>query len=386
MRSLACLLGLALLGGCASMDRSAGGSSYETENAVTVRFVQPDGSPAAKAVVRVRALGYLDGDPYDSALDSHADSGGHFSSTLPPGAWRLEALQNGHSALVDVPAQGGGSDLGTSILASYCSVRGISMPGATVYSSGLQHRSLADSLGRFRIDSLPAGVHVLRETGSDAQAFIEVAAGDTGYSGPLRLDTAGQILIDDFEDGDSRSRYGPWTGDGWWWVGADSTVTLLPDSASQYPIRAIVPDDRGGHSLHFSAAFPAGSASTAWAQCGVDLGPQSVDLSGLTSLRFLAKGSGFLTVILDIHSATPSQVLEATVALDSAWSEISIPVASFRLPSWSGSSVDAAGRTTLLKQVDGLTWSLGATGELWLDEIHLIGPSTSVLWGSRPPP
>ncbi|MEK7392634.1 MAG: hypothetical protein AAB214_08700, partial [Fibrobacterota bacterium] len=61
--------GAVALMGCGTPERSAGGSSYETENAVAARIVRPDGTPASGTLVRARPLVWLDGDSFDSLLD-----------------------------------------------------------------------------------------------------------------------------------------------------------------------------------------------------------------------------------------------------------------------------------------------------------------------------
>jgi hypothetical protein len=40
----------------------------------------------------------------------------------------------------------------------------------------------------------------------------------------------------------------------------------------------------------------------------------------------------------------------------------------------------------MLRRSVGLTWSLATSGDIWLDDVRLIGPSVAVLWGSTPPP
>jgi len=374
------------LAGCGSEDRSAGGSSYETENAVTATLRLPDGRPATRAVVRARPLGWLSGQPVDSSFDLRSGSDGRIALRLPAGAWRLEARQEGLVALLEVPAQRNALDLGPALLAAPVSIVGRATPGATIGASGLQHHAVVDAGGGFRIDSLPAGLLVLRERGTSARAFVEAKAGEVRDAGILRADSAGQIFLDDFEDGDSRLRHGAWTGGGWWWVAADSGINLSPDGADRDPSLAVFADGGGGKVFHFSAAFPAGADATAWAQCGVDFGTRPLDLSGLVAIRFRARGIGSTTVVVNLDAATPAEVPQASFALDSLWKEFEIPVAALQLPSWSGSTLDSAARVQCLRRATGLTWSRASSGDIWLDDIRLVGPSPALLWGKSPPP
>lgn len=380
---LAC--GLVLIG-CGEPDRSAGGSSYETENAVAARIVHPDGSPASGALVRARPLGWLDGDHAIPSLDVRTDAEGRLQLELAEGPWRLEARQSGVVAVLDVPARQRALDMGTVRLSLPSSIVGRAPAGSQVGVSGLQHRAQVDPGGYFHLDSLPPGVHVVREIGTTARAFVLTREGTSTDAGVLRSETTGQILLDDFEDGDSRLRHGAWTGGGWWWLDADSGVNLSPDSVGAKPERAIFADGGGGKVFHFSAAFPANADASSWAQCGHDFGARPLDLSSLVSVRFKARGIGTVGVLVNIDSATPAQVPQTSVVLDSVWKEFDVPVSALQLPSWSGVVLDSASRALRLRRAVGLTWSLNASGDLWLDDIRLVGPSSSFLWGQSPPP
>lgn len=377
--------GLALVG-CGDPDRSAGGSSYETENAVAARFVRPDGSPAAGALVRARPLEWMEGEPAPSDLDLRTDGEGRFRLELAAGPWRLEARLGGVVAVLEVPSRRADLDLGTVRLSLPSSIVGRASAGSHVGVSGLQHLALVDPGGYFRLDSLPPGVHVVRQIGTTAKAFVLTGEGRSKDAGVLRAETAGQILLDDFEDGDSRLRHGAWTGGGWWWLDADSGVNLSPDSVGAKPERAILADGNGGKVLHFSAAFPADADASSWAQCGHDFGRRPLDLSGLVSVRFKARGIGTVGVLVNLDSATPAQVPQTSVVLDSVWKEFEVPVAALQLPTWSGVVLDSASRALRLRRAVGLTWSLNTSGDLWLDDIRLVGPSASLLWGESPPP
>lgn len=378
-------VGLTVLG-CGEPDRSAGGSSYETENAVSARLVTPDGSPATGVLIRARPLAWLSGDTTGIPDDLRTDRDGRFRAPLGSGAWRLEARTSGLVAVLDVPAGRTNPDFGTLRLSRPAALFGRALPGSVVAVSGLAHLDTTDSAGYFQLDSLPPGVHVLRQVGSGARAFALAVAGLTRDVGVLRAEAPGQILLDDFEDGDSRLRHGAWTGGGWWWMDADSGVNLSPDGVGADPERAILADGEGGKVLHVSAAFPADADPTRWAQCGHDFGTRPLDLSGLVSIRFRARGIGTVGVLVNLAAATPAQVPQASVVLDSLWKDYEIPVSDLQLPAWSGVVLDAATRTDRLRQAVGLTWSLNTSGDLWLDDIRLVGPSSSLLWGANAPP
>jgi hypothetical protein len=295
------VLALIALGGCASLDQTAGGSSYETENALTGR------------------------------------------------------------------------------------IAGSTIPGDTVESLHRGRQTVADPHGRFLLDSLPMGIHVLHGRASGGRAYVLLRDSGTASSGMLRPEIPGEILLDDFEDGDSRNRYGAWLGDGWWWISAAPAVQLQPTGIIQFPARSLVVESSGNTSLHFSAAFT-GTSTSEWAEAGVHLGSAPYDLTGLTSIRFRAKGNGTLTVRLVTDGADAGQNIEASTPLDGTWRDCELPISAFQLPAWSGSSVDSAGRLTKLRRCTGLAWAFIADADLWLDDVRLIGASPSALWGAHTPP
>jgi hypothetical protein len=376
---------LALLG-CSISDRTAGGSSYETENALTARIVRPDGSPASRTLVRARPLSWLNGDSFDSSLDRWTDPDGRVRMEVPSGTWRLEARQNGFAAMVEIAEGGRVPDLGTIHLAAPAMLVGRAEPGARIGISGLQQSAVVDAGGFFHFDSIPAGVHVIRQVGNLAKACVLAQAGQTLDAGVLRVDSAGQILLDDFEDGDARLRFGAWTGSGWWWISGTTGVHLSPDGIESKPGRAVFADGGGGNVFHFSADFPASADTSAHARCGVDFGPSPIDLSSLVAIRFRARGTGKATLSVNSESVPPSGNPQVAITLDSTWRDIELPLSRLRPVSWSGTSLDSSERLQRLRRSVGLTWSLNASGDLWLDDVKLVGPSTSVLWGSFPPP
>lgn len=377
---------IAVLSGCGTSDRSAGGSSYETENAVAARIVRPDGTPASGTLVRARPLAWFDGDSIDSSLDQRADVEGRIRLNLPSGMWRLEARQSGVVAVIDIPELGRIPDLGTVRLAAPASVMGRAEPGTRIGIGGLQQSAKVDAGGFFHFDSLPAGVHVIRQIGSQARAFVLAQAGQSLDAGILRADSAGQILLDDFEDGDARTRFGAWTGGGWWWISGSTGIHLSPDGVDTKPSRSVFADGGGGNVFHFSADFPANADTSARARCGVDLGPSPVDLASLSSVRFRARGIGVTTFFVNSESIPLSETVQASFALDSVWRDFEIPLSRLHQPSWAGTALDSASRMQLLRRSVGLTWSLAASGDIWLDDIRLVGPSTNLLWGLSSPP
>lgn len=264
-------------------------------------------------------------------------------------------------------------------------IAGKTVPGDTVVSLTQGRRAVADPQGSFRLDSLRLGVHALYGTLSKGRAYVDLATAGSSAWGVLHPEAPGEVLLEDFEDGDSRHRYGAWTGGGWWWIACDSTVTLSPSGIGMVPSKAVVADSAGGRSLHLSARF-SDSGTTDWAEAGVHVDTGAADLSALRAVRFRARGSGLLTVRLIGSEGLARQNLEALVALAPDWQTYEVAVSAFQLPAWGGATVDSAGRRDKLRHCTGLAWALGSDGEFWLDDVALIGPSALGLWPGLPKP
>jgi len=350
------------LWGCS--ERIAGGTTgVETTNGI--RVLRPDGAPAAGIPVRLRPARWLSGQalPSDaSAFSGVTDSGGRMALRLPAsGRWRIEAQTQG------LAAQGLDSAAGETLLrlAPWAGLQGRSAPFDTVGLAGLDRRAVADSLGRFRFDSLPSGM--LDAVGRDGRhGWVALEPESQAQAGTLRSDDSSVLLLDDFEDGNLRHRWAARVGGGWWYATQDSGVTCL-----QAGVETLGGDSGKDYAAAFS--FATGSNS-AWANFGVALGnPDTIHLEGLDAVRFRARGNGRVGVYL----SSPSGVLSAWIDLTSEWGDLRIPIDSFAIASGSPSG---ATRPSILASVRNISWQFVADGEIHLDDISLEGATARSAW------
>lgn len=360
------LLGLTVsvmaLAGCS--ERVAGGTTgVETTNGI--RVMRPDGTPAIGVPVRLRPARWLSGEalPFDTAfLSGITGSDGRMVSRVPlSGIWRAE------TSTPDLAAQGLDSGAGETVLrlAAFAGLTGRSVPNDTVRLAGLDRRTVADNSGRFRFDALPAGV--LDAVGSDGRhGWVTLEPEESASAGILRQDSAGTLLLEDFEDGDLRHRWAPRTGGGWWYATQDSGVSNTKSGI----------ETLGGDSgKAYTASFTFDPArSYAWANVGVSLGgPDTIHLEGLAAVSFRARGSGRVAVNL----AAPTGRLDAWVDLSPTWQTVHISIDSFAIGS--GSSASAT-RASILASASNLSWQLLASGEIHLDDIRLEGVTAQTAW------
>jgi len=386
MRAVGWILsaGLALVAGCGVGEGVSGRpGGDQTENGIQAKAVDSSGAPLALARVLVLPARALDSNLVDPRrIEAMTDSVGQILiKGLAPGSYRLEIVHHGKAVQFAANVVAGEiADAGTRTPLPTGSLRGRVKAGVVVAARGLGHWTRSDASGRFQLDSLPTGVVEL--VASDgAHAWKTVSIGQTSDAGTLRQDSAGQILLDDFEDGDSRHRWAPLVSNGWWYVASSADVASLPAGiTSQFwnGIDSVSPERRKA----FHTVFDFDTAkSNPWAEVGVGLaGASTGDLSKLTSVNFWAKGSGSFAI--HINTRTLGRI-ETDIQLTSEWKEYDIPLAAFH----KGVGADAtAAIADILAAATGLAWESTSNAEIWLDEIRLIGVTSKSVWGDLTPP
>lgn len=365
MKRLA-LAGLAaLLASCASETSVAGGGGFGGETLSGV-VVGASGKGVPGASVRLRASGSLDAAPL---REGTTDGTGRFRLEMPAGlALRLEVAgiegTDSVKALLDLdPGQAPGRILADVPAGREVRVRDAqgNPVAATLLAYGLGRSVATDDSGRAALAGWPnAGlwVRAAPKQGAAQDLFVPAEGGD------LELGTG--WLVDDFEGGESRTRLGSLTGGGWWYVaskGADSQTAR--DIASMRDTS----DAHGGKaSLHAGFAFS--TDAPRFGLVGFHFGlteADPVDLSGLDSLEFWAKGRGAVRVefVADTGGGVTSHF--HLVQLDTAWKRFCVPASSLQ-------PLDA-GRTWAkdFRRVRFLQFIVFQTADFRLDDLRYHG-------------
>lgn len=377
-------IGALLLASCGS-DRIAGRpGGDQTENGILARVLDPSGSPVVGARLVAHPASWTATDSAatrtEVGITAWTDASGRALLPLDPGRWRIEILSAGRRAQFGTTVGTGIQDAGSHRLSLPGGLHGIAAsPGAWVAVRGLAHAVRADSLGRFHLDSLPAGAIEVVDLG-EGRAWATAIPGTTVDCGVLATDSVGQILLEDFEDGDSRHRRAPLTGGGWWYVATSDSVVATPAIGEFW--RGILRDSSSGN-RHLRVRFDFSSAgANPWAEVGVQLGAltaSATDLSRLESLRFGLLGSG--TVSVRFNSRLTGRLVAHVVASPS-WKEVRIPLDSFRLEGADSATTPRG----FLEQSTSLSWEILGTGEIGLDDIRLQGLAATEAWGDLSPP
>lgn len=366
MRRLIAVLGtLGLLGSCATESTTAGGGGFTGET-ISGIVVGVSGKGVVGASVRLFASDALTG---VAMRETSTDSTGRFRLEPPVGyALRLEVagVERGDSvrALVDLdPGQSPGRILAEVTPPRVVRLRdGTGTPVvATLEAYGLGRVVATDDSGRVDLSAWPAADIWARATTANGDVFdLFLSPQD------IEVDLRAGWLVDDFEGRNNRNRLGSLIGGGWWYVAAQGT-----DSQTAGDIGAMrdTLDARGGRAS-LRAGFAFSSAFPKFGLVGFHFGAREtdpVDLSGLDSLVFFAKGSGTMRVefVSDTGGGVTSHAVR--ISLDSNWTR-HVVTASALAP------IDAGRRwSTDAKRVRFLQFICFETAEFRLDDLRYHG-------------
>jgi len=325
-RLAASFLALLALSGCGSDSTTAGGGGFggETISGLVVGL-SGKGIPGARLRLRDGAS------PLDAVLrEATTDSTGRFRLETPLGvALRLEVAgwdgADTVRALLDLEA---GQSPGR-ILAEAPPPRRLQLVDATgrpiaaaFRAYGLGRAGTTDDSGFASLEGWPAAdvwIEATTRGGPTRDLFVPREGGrvvvDHGW------------LVDDFEGSFNRTRLGILAGGGWWYVAAVGTTDRrVPDISSMRDST----DSRGGKaSLHPRFSFI--DTAARYGLVGFHFGAvetDPVDLSGLDSLVFHARGTGTVRVefIAEAGGGVTSHAVQ--IQLDTAWTRHVVPAAS----------------------------------------------------------
>lgn len=179
-----------------------------------------------------------------------------------------------------------------------------------------------------------------------------------GISDSLRLELT-SVLVDDFERGTMLNRLP--AAQTWYSSGSD------PDRISWLTI-GDAGAGRSGKAL--GIGYSANAFLGQYALMGTALGNRTYNLRSLDSIVFQVRGSGTLYTSLDRWTNGLGYKARAKVPLDSTWKRVRIRPIDFE------TTIDASGNigwTAIRDSVTHLTFLVGGTGELWIDDVRLHG-------------
>lgn len=366
---------------CSDSDKTAGGGPSGTEagNAITAQILASNSKPAAFAKVRL-----MDSESLNDSLAYvvQTDEAGYVSiNAIANGKYTLEATLAKESIQKSVTILNASVDLGQNNLKEMATVVGTvgdSSAEGIVRARGLTH-SANVSGGNFTLDSLPEGalslVFLPNKVSDTICSYVKAVAGKSTIAKSF-ANERGKILLDDFNDLDSKHRYAPayTQRGGWWFFSAESSVTVTyADSISKE-----IPLERtnNGAQIHFTVEFPKENRGFLWVNFGVQIGDKSddsiptYDLSSVDTVVFYAHGRGnFVMQLLDENFKGDSSVLaQAELNLNSEPFRYAIPL------------LDIVQNANALTHVNLLAFVFVDNAEFIFDDIEFIGADKHSIW------
>lgn len=401
-------LGLAALGGalvaCSGGDSGVAGSSMETENSIALSVQLADGSPAARVRVIVRPDSYLAG--ADSLEDSLVDENMNFETdstgklildNLGYGSYIVEARSDSLKGASKFNYRSWQTEGGRVSLH-------LGKPGlvsgrvlveddedaseVTVAVQGLDYSVMADGMGNFEFDSLPAGYF-------EMVAFVQtdsVVVDDSGKKGKVRvirklgssianvragqesavvIDTRPQDSLPSFVFEDFEGSIDAWKVQHS--ENADGSIEIVDAGLG-----------REGKAAHFTCE---NDSAYNWVLMGRSLGGM-VDMSNLDSIVFWARTDivdtakrKYISFSLDLNVDSTSELTSGKawvhLDVDTVWNRYVVTPDDFLEPD-SNNIGGNLGWEAVKHHITDLSIFGGTGGEFWIDDIEVYGYSKFV--------
>lgn len=352
--------------GCDNSSTQASGPGSETTNGIFATILTEEGIPAHTIGAALRKTDFTVRDSSQAAIsaDYFSDSAGLLEiNAIEPGEYRLTVVSDSLIFSQEIFITDSLTDLGQIILKKPGNISGTianqedpeKAEWIGVY--GLDILSRIDSNGHFVLHGLPAGslkLYALNESRlsiiADTLLSIQSATTtewihisrtptdtlpadtlqpDTSFQDTVAQDSSVQILWESFEDSVSFAEKA-------WYFSKDSaslaTISFPADSAWKGVVENA--DRQGKVFSGYYSSSPL-MQNNNYVIFGSRISAEGVDLSGLDSVTFFAKGTGSLRFALERWNNSASDNLKAWTAdipLSNTWSRYSIKPSDFLQP------------------------------------------------------
>lgn len=376
----------------------SGGNSSETTN---VSVVTSDGRPAVGAAVKLIDAdnwAYLAARQKSVVIDSAivGPEGVATFARLPAGRCNLQ-IDHTHSGVVVAGfcREGKALDETDSVtLRNYATFQGRcgsdTNAAAVIMLDGTAYRSIIGADRSFLFDGVAPDPHSMVLGSSDGKLSLAGSAlllEGKALSNDAIVPDFENLLIDDFESGDSSSVLGRII-NGYWYTyvdtqdGGHSTITKTIQQGAP----------NGTVALNAEMVLGADSGFGSYAGVGIYIGTQKTDwdFSTMSAISFWARGKNIIRVSLEsrlVDSVQNWPDFGTTIVLDSTWRHYVVPVDSFNL------------RRNSKAEELGITWEMASERinkiefeaskayssvtdsiKLQLDDIRIVGVSVSDLF------
>ncbi|MBP5187881.1 MAG: carboxypeptidase regulatory-like domain-containing protein [Fibrobacterales bacterium] len=424
MRRLLLALSPALLSAlmaCGETTVAGGGSDQPNEIVATVLSVSGAALPNAKVSVWRRSeISPMDlAEDFEFCDSAATDQNGRFKLRLANGRYAIEvhsddssqaafigeAQFDAKSALFFDNAAAGDSteELRSIKLSKAASVSGTILAEdegrelIEMQLSGLPHAAPIDEEGNFRFVGLPPRTVTLltkhrkgNDTAITANKAIELKEGGRVKLGTLAL-RPGEVVLDDFEDGNGQISLAGVFGNGWWYSAQQPWGSILKHPKGLVDIADAIEDEEGVKTLHVGIQFP-----------GIDLFPEQqylalvgfnlgagyttsvlgpkafFDFTKAKSLSIRVKGTGSFRIQVATKATKEADgwghFISQEIALpQSGYERISVPFSQLAPQEFSMAAEMGMTWEDVRNEVYAIDFLFSRNANIWIDEIRLIG-------------
>lgn len=380
--------------------REQAGVISETTNGATLTgsLVSGDGTPRVGAVVELRSIDNCSGCSNDDLRTSICNTAGKFVfDDVGQGNYVVYSAPVHDSAMglnVVIPRGLDELDLSETMLEPTDSTTGtVAVPGGkypvsiTLLGTGL--KVVSDLDGNFSFGQLPRMERLYRISPDDSRQQVSIVpsavltSSDTFY-----LDTTMRALLDDFNDEVAEHLLHPFIGTGDWYVRKADGMTVTPASVVTNVADAFTEKNVWkNRSLVIEMTSSGGNGSGDLFIIGLEIGKGYTgtgancwfDLSGMSALSFMARGSGTVRVLFLSRfikeNYTGADHFEKSIELTDEWLEYRITPAELASPEESDAEADGIKWSQAADNIAEITFISSQSLSIGLDDISIEGIS-----------
>ena len=385
---------------CSHGDRvsDGGGGAMEIPNALALRLLDTAGVPMARTRVELmdmrkwRAAAQA-GDTIAKLVLTTDDNGYLHTELSYPDEQMVQVLQPGQAGLSRASAFVVTSDsarIATFSLKPVSTIHADSSsqaPGSTVRIYGSSIATTLDERGGFRLAGVPAGQVSLTLTDKKAWApwdRISVVGGADRTLDSLPAWTPGQVVVDNFDDGNAWSEQGLWYSYNDLGFGGTSTISPSSETPEIFAQGIVDMSCHQGKCLSVHYHLDPTGWNFPYAAIGTSLEP-AMDLRTLDSVEFWCRGAGEVRLNLSRPNVLWAvKHLQARFSPSASWSRVVLKPGDFHGTSGANQDsfpADAPSWSAFAKSIDGMSFNFLDTAGSWLmlDDIRLHGEPAAML-------
>lgn len=377
--------------------REQAGVISETTNGATLtgQLTSRGGTPRSGAVVELRSIDNCDGCVEGRLFSEMTDETGEyvfnniepgayvvFSSPVPDSAAGMNVVVSRDDSEIDLPE----TDLqATESISGTVTVPDGNYP-VTIALLGTGLKVTTDLTGNYSFGRLPRMEWLFRITPENTdQPPAIVPASVFGASDTFLLENVENALLDNFDDTSTSPMLYPFIGRGTWYLRVPASMTVTPPSVLTDFSSAFTTENAWKNRSLLLDITSSGENSSDLFIIGMEIGKGYTgegayswfDLSDMTFLTFMARGSGTIRVLFLSRfikeNYSGADHFEKKIELTAEWREVLITPADLSPPDGSDAAADGIKWEQVKKNIAEITFISGESAVIGIDELTIKG-------------